>query len=77
MDSQQTKEDSDLNETRIIQILRERSSDEKERIIKGSANWCKENLGDSDEIENGIGKMLERLKPERPAEEEGQKAENA
>ena len=61
MDSAQTKEDSELNETRIIQMLRERSSDETERIIQGSANWGKGNLGVSDEIKEGITKMLERL----------------
>ena len=47
MDSAQMKEDSEVNETRIIQMLRERTSDEIGRIIQGSTNWCT--------------KMLERL----------------
>ena len=66
MDSARTKEDSELNETRITRMLRERSNDDLERLIKASVNW----LGVSDEIQESITKMLESCKHERPAEEE-------
>ena len=66
MDAAQTKEDSELNETRITLMLREQSKEQIERLIKTSVIWSKESL----EIEEGMGKMLERLQNERPAKEE-------
>ena len=69
MDPAQAKEDSELNETRISRMLRERSKADIERLIKALVNWSKESLGVSDEIEEGIRKMLERFQHERPAQE--------
>ena len=60
---------SELNEARITRMLRERSDDDIDRLIKASVNWSKESLGVSDEIEEGIRNMLERFQHERLAEE--------
>ena len=69
VDQEKEKVLSELNEARITRMLRERSEDDVERLIKASVNWSKESLGVSDEIEEGIRNMLERFQRERPAEE--------
>ena len=69
VDQEKEKVVSELNEARITRMLRERSDDDIERLIRASVNWSKESLGVSDEIEEGIRNMLERFQHERLAEE--------
>ena len=69
VDQEKEKVVSELNEARMTRMLRERSDDDIERLIKASVNWSKESLGVSDEIEEGIRNMLERFQHERLAEE--------
>ena len=63
-------EDNEQIETRINRMLRERSREDVERLIKFSVDWSKDSLEVSDGIEDGIINMLGRMQPEGPAEEE-------
>ena len=60
VDQEKEKVVSELNEARITRMLRERSDDDIERLIKASVNWSKESLGVSDEIEEAARKVSTR-----------------
>ena len=61
MGEAQKIEDNEENETRITRMLRERSKEYVQRLIKASVNWSKESLGVSDEIREGIRKNARKV----------------
>ena len=68
MDSEQTKEDNQLEETitKLPQLLRDRGDDELERLIHESVNSSK-SRGVSYEIEDRLRQMTRKWQPKRVA----------